>query len=75
MKAGGYNLPRIFPGTGATNNLMAAVVLLNRAVQVFLGVASAERDLLSTEELEAAYRGVDDLVDQVLALIRRTLES
>ena len=62
----GYDLPRRFPDTRSTNNLGAAIVLLNREVQRYLGAASAERDILSLEELEDAYRAMDDLVDAVI---------
>jgi len=66
----GYDLPRMFPDTGSANNMGAANVLLNRAIQQFLGTGSAERDLLSTEELEAAYREMDRFVDDVIERVR-----
>lgn len=66
----GYDLPRLIPDTASTNNVGAANVLLNREIQKFLGTATAERDLLATEELENAYQHMDDFVDNVVELIR-----
>jgi superfamily II DNA or RNA helicase len=65
----GYELPRLFPGTGSRNNIAAAIVLLNREVQAHLKTSSAERDLLSLEELEDSYRAMDTFVDAVLARV------
>jgi DNA repair protein RadD len=72
LKNGGFQLPKLFPEYGATNNLGAAIILLNRQVQAFLGTGSKERDLLSEEELNRAYESMDDLVDSVAALVRKT---
>jgi DNA repair protein RadD len=63
----GFDLPRLFPELGSRNNLGAAIVLVNKSVQTFLGTRSAERDLLALEELERAYRAIDDLVDKVVS--------
>jgi type I site-specific restriction endonuclease len=63
----GFDLPRMYPELGSRNNLGAAIVLLNQQVQKFLGTSSAERDLLALEELERAYRGMDNLVEKVVA--------
>jgi len=69
--ATGFDLPRRYPNTGSANNLGAAIVLLNREVQSYLKSGVAERDLLSTEELEAAYRAMDEIVDSVVAQVRK----
>ena len=66
----GYELPRLFPGTGSTNNVGAANVLLNLEIQSHLGTSSSERDILNTEELEDAYRRSDDFVDAVIEKIK-----
>ena len=66
----GFELPRRFPDTGSQNNQGAAIVLLNREIQRYLGAASAERDILSLGELEDAYRSMDDHVDAVIAKVR-----
>lgn len=71
----GYELPRTFPQTGSSNNLGAAIVLLNIEIQSYLGTRSAERDLLSLEELESAYRGMDDLVDLVVKRVKKNREG
>lgn len=62
----GYQLPRLFPQLGSSNNLGAAIVLINRQVQSLLGTRSAERDLLALEELERAYRAMDEIVDTIV---------
>jgi DNA repair protein RadD len=70
LNAGGFDIPRQFPGTGSINNIGAAIVLLNREVQDYFKGGPDERDLLTTEELEGAYRAMDDLVDSVIAKVR-----
>lgn len=66
----GVDLPLLFPSTGSKNNVGAANVLLNLEIQKFLRTASAERDLLSTEELESAFRETDTFVANVISSIR-----
>jgi hypothetical protein len=53
----------------AQNNISAAIILLNRHA-TFSKTSSAERDLLSTEELETAYRAMDETVDVVVARLQ-----
>ncbi len=73
LSPAGFDLPRVFPGTSSSNNVGAANVLLNRAIQAYLGTISAERDILSTEELEKAYRGMDAFVDQIIDDARKRI--
>lgn len=61
----GIDLVRRFPSGGAKNNLGAAVVLLNKEVYEFLGVAPGERDLLDEAESERAHDAMDDLIARV----------
>src|SRR6185437_13497293 len=44
----GRDLPRKFPKTGASNNISAAIILLNLQVLEFLGLGSNERDIATT---------------------------
>jgi DNA repair protein RadD len=60
-------------GTGAANNLGAVAVLLNRAVNQFLGIGSGERRDLSTEELERVIPELDAIADSVQEDLRRRL--
>ena len=66
----GRELPRRFPQIGATNNLGAAIVLLNMQVQEFLGLGSKERDIATTEELKRAHDSMDTIVDAVAVRFR-----
>jgi DNA repair protein RadD len=70
LKVGGFDLPRVFPGTATTNNLAAAIVLLNLEVQTFLKVSAKERDILTTEQMVSAHDDMDRLVDSVAARFR-----
>ncbi|MBA2427732.1 MAG: hypothetical protein H0V60_11715 [Actinobacteria bacterium] len=49
------------------SNLAAVIVLLNRAVNDFLGIGSDDRRDRSIEELERAIEALDDLADRVQA--------
>lgn len=60
-------------GTGSANNLAAVIVMLNRAVNEFLGIGGGERRDLSTEELERAITALDEIADRVQADIRQRL--
>lgn len=66
----GFQVPRAFPGTGASNNIGAAIILLNKEVQRYVNIGTDERDLLSTEELESAYRSMDEIVEQVTMTVQ-----
>jgi superfamily II DNA or RNA helicase len=66
----GRDLPRKFPQIGATNNLGAAIVLLNMQVQEFLGLGSNERDIATTEELKRACNSMDTIIDAVAVKFR-----
>jgi hypothetical protein len=70
----GFDLPRAFPRTAATNNLAAAIVLLNLEVQSYLKVASGERDILTTEQMLEAHDNMDKLVDAIAARFREKLK-
>jgi hypothetical protein len=66
----GFDLPRLFASTGATNNLAAAIVLLNQAVIEFLGVGPDERDALTTEQLKQAHDRMDEIIDRIATTVR-----
>jgi hypothetical protein len=67
----GFDLPRLFPQTGASNNIAAAIVLLNLEIQEYLRTGPKERDLLTTEQLLDAHDNIDKLIDSVAAKIRK----
>lgn len=54
----------------AANNLASAIILLNRQVNLFLGIGVSERDLISEEQAKRAHDAMDALVDQVAAAVR-----
>jgi hypothetical protein len=60
-------------GTGAANNLGHVTVLLNRAVNGFLGIGANQRRELTTDELERAIAALDELGDSVQASINSQL--
>ena len=47
----GRDIPRLFPQTGAINNLAGAIMMSNLQVQEFLGLGPNERDIATTEQL------------------------
>lgn len=75
IKVGGFELVKRYPKTGATNNLTAAIILLNQRVKVYAGVNSGERSELTSEELERAIRAMDELVDAVAIEVRTSRHS
>ncbi|MCA2293010.1 DEAD/DEAH box helicase family protein [Mycobacterium avium] len=60
-------------GTGATNNLAAVIVLMNRAVNLHLGIETNERRDQNAEALEQAIAVLDDIADRVQADIAERL--
>ena len=66
----GFELPRRYPSFGAANNLAAAVILLNREVQIFLGVGGGDRRELTEEELKRAHDNIDILIDRLVRAYR-----
>ena len=60
-------------GTGATNNLAAVIVLMNRAVNAHLGIESNARRDQDTEALERGLAVLDTIADQVEAGLREGL--
>jgi superfamily II DNA or RNA helicase len=66
----GRDIPRLFPQTGAINNLAGAIMMLNLQVQEFLGLGPNERDIATTEQLKRAHDLMDDLVDAVAEKVR-----
>jgi DNA repair protein RadD len=66
----GRDIPKLFPQTGAINNLAAAIMLLNLQVQEFLGLGPSERDIATTEQLKRAHDLMDDLVDSLAEKVR-----
>jgi DNA repair protein RadD len=74
LNAGGFDLPKLFPQTGTTNNIAAAIVLLNLEVMEYLNAGPNERDLLSSEQLIKAHDNIDTLIDSVAAKVRAKRE-
>jgi hypothetical protein len=70
----GYDLPRLFPGTGSQANLPVAVILLNLEVQEYLGVGGDERGDLSKSQLDRAHDNMDEILDHVAAKVRERSE-
>jgi len=70
MSPVGIDLARLFPGTGTTNNITAAIVLLNLEAQEYLGAGPKERDLLTTDQLKDAHDNIDKLIDSVATKVR-----
>lgn len=60
-------------GTGAANNLGAVTVLMNRAINDYLGIDSGQRRELSSEELEQVVPRLDEIADGVEADLRSRL--
>ena len=75
MAVVGRDLPMLFPQTGATNNIAAAIILLNLQVQEFLGLGPSERDIASTEQLVRAHDQIDHVIDAVAAKVRQKKEA
>jgi DNA repair protein RadD len=69
---GGFDIPRKFPSSGASNNLAAAIILLNKEVRVFLNVGSNERDILSNEQLREAHDNMDKIIDSLAEKIKKS---
>lgn len=62
-------------GTGASNNLAAVAVHLNRAINQRLGIGSGERRELSAEELEQVVPELEVIADAVQADLSARLQS
>ncbi len=60
-------------GTGAANNLAAAIVLMHRAVNRFLGIEPRSRRELTTEELEQVELRLEEIANTVEAELRDEL--
>jgi superfamily II DNA or RNA helicase len=54
-------------GTGASNNLGAVIILMNRGVNQHLGIENNERRDQDTEALERAIASLDEVADSVQA--------
>jgi len=66
----GMELPRCYPQTGTTNNIAAAIVLLNLEIQLYLRAGPDERDLLTAEQLVDAHDNIDKLIDSIAEKFR-----
>lgn len=55
----------------ASNNIAAAIILLNLEVQAYLGVGDGERSDLDTVEMQRAHDAMDQLVDLIAARFRK----
>jgi hypothetical protein len=60
-------------GTGAPDNLGAVIIMMNRAVNRFLGIPVESRDELSADQLERTLAALDIIGDQVESQIRERL--
>jgi hypothetical protein len=60
-------------GTGARNNLTACIVLMNRAVNERLGIASNARLEVTTARLEEVIAQLDEIADAVQDQLRGRL--
>jgi hypothetical protein len=49
--------------------------LLNREICTYLGVGVAERQHLSTTQLQRAYQNIDAIIDRVAAKVRTKLQK
>jgi DNA repair protein RadD len=65
----------LFGGTGATNNLGAVIVLMNRAVNDRLGIGRDERRERTAEELQDAIDALDELADEVQGRLAEQLQG
>jgi len=70
----GYDLPKLYPSLGTQANLPAAIMLLNKAVQEYLGVGEKERDILTLDLLKKAHDHMDDIIDKLADDIRERLK-
>jgi superfamily II DNA or RNA helicase len=75
MTPGGRRLVKLLPQTGANSDLPAAIVLVNMEIQKYLDVGSAERDLLTEEQLRHAHDGMDTIIDRIVAAVKAKTES
>jgi hypothetical protein len=57
----------------AATPLKTVTVLLNRAINAFLGIESGQRRELSSDELERVLPRLDDIADEVEADLRQRL--
>jgi hypothetical protein len=70
----GLQLSLAFRGSGA-RNIATAIILLNREICEYLCVGVAERQELSTEQLQRAYQNIDDIIDRVADKARSKLQK
>lgn len=71
-KPGGRRIA-LLGGTGASNNLPAVIVLMNRAVNASLGIDSDERLSQRSEAMQTAIDKLDEIADGVEQELRRRL--
>lgn len=71
-KPGGRRIA-LLGGTGASNNLPAVIVLMNRAVNASLGIDSDERLSQSSEAMQTAIDKLDEIADGVEQELRQRL--
>jgi hypothetical protein len=60
---------------GAVNDLAAVIILVNQAVNAFLGIPARSRRQLSTEELELTLSQLDAIGDTVQADVARRVAA
>ena len=75
IKIVGIDLARLYPQYAASNNLAAAIILINLEVNEYLVAGSKERDLLSIDELRMAHDNMDEIIDRVAAKVRPALKK
>jgi DNA repair protein RadD len=73
FKIGGRQLFPLVRQHNPSNNLAAAIILINLAIQKLLRTSSGDRGALSLEELETAYSSMDEIIDNVAESTRATI--
>ena len=74
LSVAGVQLSLAFRGSGA-QNIATAIILLNREICEYLGVGIAERQELSTEQLQRGYQNIDEIIDRVAEKARLKLKQ
>ena len=70
----GFDISRAVRGARG-NNADALFVLLNQEINNFVGQGKKSRDKWTLDQLQGAYDSLDDIGDQVTALIRTAMEK
>lgn len=72
MSVTGFEISRLVAAArGSKNNLEAAIRLLNRAINERLGIANSQRNEVPAADMEAVYKELDSIGDQVREQIKK----